>query len=398
MQRLLVIVAAVIVIAGVGVGVYFMFFAGGANIIVAPSGDADTLPEAGSVPTAPVDEETPVVDIEQPRQVAARLVQISKGPVVTGAVVYTASSTDSAPEVAVNFIARESGNIYRYLVQSGSLTRTSNKTIPGIQETLWLPDGSLAYVRYLSGETHDTINTYALPESGDGGYFLAQNIADLSVHDAEILTVAEGTNGSVATRSRADGSNARQVFVTPLSMLRANFLGVREHLTFTKPSALTPGYAYLVNSIGNFERIAGPLNGLVALPSSSGEWVLISYSSQGLPALSLYEVKERTLIALPIATIADKCVWADDDRAVYCGVPIDPPESYIYPDDWYQGAVAFRDRLWKIDVEGRFAELVLDFEKETGQSLDATGLAIDTAPTILVFKNKRDASLWSYAL
>ena len=73
MRQALIIVAAVIVIAGVGVGVYFMFFAGGANIIVAPSGDADTLPEAGSVPTAPVDEETPVVDIEQPRQVAARL-------------------------------------------------------------------------------------------------------------------------------------------------------------------------------------------------------------------------------------------------------------------------------------------------------------------------------------
>src|SRR3990167_11405620 len=107
MRQALIIVAAVIVIAGVGVGVYFMFFAGGANIIVAPSGDADTLPEAGSVPTAPVDEETPVVDIEQPRQVAARLVQISKGPVVTRAVVYTASSTDSAPEVAVNLISCE---------------------------------------------------------------------------------------------------------------------------------------------------------------------------------------------------------------------------------------------------------------------------------------------------
>jgi len=43
MRQALIIVAAVIVIAGVGVGVYFMFFAGGANIIVAPSGDADTL-------------------------------------------------------------------------------------------------------------------------------------------------------------------------------------------------------------------------------------------------------------------------------------------------------------------------------------------------------------------
>jgi hypothetical protein len=77
---------------------------------------------------------------------------------------------------------------------------------------------------------------------------------------------------------------------------------------------------------------------------------------------------------------------------------MDPPTGYAYPDDWYQGAVQFSDRIWKLQVAGRYAQLVLDFPKETQQALDATALAIDAANTTLVFINKIDGSLWSYSL
>ena len=92
-------------------------------------------------------------------------------------------------------------------------------------------------------------------------------------------------------------------------------------------------------------------------------------------------------------------VWTADDSAIYCGIPINPPANVNYPDDWYQGAVSFSDRLWKIDVTGRYAQLVLDFSKENNNvSLDAEALAIDPAQTTLVFINKNDGSLWSYSL
>ena len=101
---------------------------------------------------------------------------------------------------------------------------------------------------------------------------------------------------------------------------------------------------------------------------------------------------------IPVATIADKCVWTSDDSVIYCGIPMNPDASHRYPDDWYQGAAPFSDRIWKIDVAGRYAQLTLDFSQANRGNLDAEALAIDPSRTVLVFVNKNDGSLWSYSL
>ena len=106
----------------------------------------------------------------------------------------------------------------------------------------------------------------------------------------------------------------------------------------------------------------------------------------------------RAVVALPVATIADKCVWTADESAIYCGIPTNPSASYAYPDDWYQGAISFNDRIWKIDVAGRLAQLTLDFSTTAKQSLDAEALSIDPLGKELVFVNKIDGSLWAYQL
>ena len=133
-------------------------------------------------------------------------------------------------------------------------------------------------------------------------------------------------------------------------------------------------------------------------------WPMGSYVLNGAMQLKLVNTATNEIVPLPVTTIADKCVWTTDDSAIYCGIPVSPPSDSLYPDDWYQGTVQFSDRIWKIDVAGRFAQLVLDFSKETSSatqtinSFDATALAIDPLTTELVFINKNDGSLWSYQL
>jgi hypothetical protein len=283
-------------------------------------------------------------------------------------------------------------------VTTGTNTRTSNKTLLGIQSAVWLPNASTAFVRYLSGENLSTINSYALRADGSEGFFLPQNLSDLAVSSTSILTLVSGVNGSIASISRTDGTQIKEIFTTPLSSLRVSFVGKSQYLAYTKPSARLTGNAFIVDSAGRFSRIAGPLNGLVARASPSGKWVLVSYASAGTIQMSLVNTTTGESISLPVATIADKCVWAADDSAVYCGVPISPSPNFNYPDDWYQGAVSFSDRIWKIDVAGRYAQFVLDFAKEGKGDLDATALAIDSTNTVLVFVNKKDGSLWSYSL
>lgn len=399
MRRALTILAVVIVLAGAGAAAYYYFFASTADLTVAPGGSS-ALPVAGDAPQTPNDTiGTTTAPVEAPVTVSARLVQVSKGPVALGeAVTSTAATASSSASTAVTFIDRQSGNVFQYRIPDGTLTRTSNRTVPGIQSAAWVSDASRAFVRYLSGTDSTTINTYALPADGSDGFFLSQNLSDIAVSASNILTLASGTNGSVASLAQLDATHTAQLFTTPLSNLHVAFAGKGRYLAYTSPSAALPGVAFLVDSSGNFSRIAGPLTGLVAKASPSGKWVLVSYTRDGAMQMELIDTATGEALSLPVATIADKCVWAADDSAIYCGIPVNPPAAAAYPDDWYQGAVSFSDRIWKIQVSGRYAQFVLDFTQENNAPVDAVALAIDPLLTTLVFVNKNDGSLWSYSL
>jgi hypothetical protein len=252
-------------------------------------------------------------------------------------------------------------------------------------------------VRYLSGENASTINTYVLQADGGEGSFLPQDLSGVAVSSATILSLASAGNGSIISTYRPNGSLLSELFSTPLSSLHASFLGRTAYLLVTKPSATLPGYAFSATARGELSILAGPLFGLSALPSPSGDWVLVSHTLDGVMQTALVDAASRESISLPVGTIADKCVWAPDSRSLFCGVPVNPPQA-TYPDDWYQGVAHFTDRIWKIDVAGRYAQLVLDFTEETSAQLDAEALTLHPSGTILVFLNRNDGSLWSYAL
>lgn len=403
MPRILIISVAVLVALGLGVGIYFIFFTSAPGVSVAPIGST-SLPTVGQASTQAVttgaSTRAPNAPTGTPVVVSARLVQISTGPVVAGEAVVNKkpANASSTPEVTVSYIERQSGNVFLYAASTKILTRVNNKTIPGVQSASWLPDASAAFVRYLSGDGLSTINTYSLAATSSNGFFLPQNLSDIAVSSGGILMLSSGVNGSIASLARVDGTRATTLFTTPLTSIRVSFAGKNQYLAYSKPSATLAGDAFLVNSAGHFSRIAGPQNGLVALASPLGKWVLVSYTQNSALQMQLVNTVTGAVLPLPVATIADKCVWAADDASVYCGIPMSPGTSSMYPDDWYQGAISFNDRIWKIDVAGRYAQLVLDFSSATKGSLDATSLAINPTNTMLVFVNKNDGSLWGYSL
>jgi len=411
MRRTLIIVATVVVLTGAGVAGYF-YFSNDASVTVVPSAtDGASLPivdEIVPIPAAEA-EETSATTISTntpaPSPIA-RLARINEGPVAMGAVVVSKpATTSSSAMTTASYIERQSGNVYSYIINTGVRTRTSNKTVPGIQSAAWLPDASTAFVRYLSDENLSTINSYALradgsdaTPAGEQGFFLPQNLSDIAVSSTSILTLVSGVNGSIASISRTDGTQTKEIFTTPLSSLRVAFAGKSQYLAYTKPSAKLAGSAFIVDGAGRFSRVAGPLNGLVVKASPSGKWLLVSYANGGAMQMNLVNTATGESLPLPVATIADKCVWTADDSAIYCGIPVNPSPNFNYPDDWYQGAVSFSDRIWKIDVSGRYAQFVLNFEKEDMGRFDVNALAIDLLNTVLVFVNKNDGSLWSYSL
>ena len=411
MRRTLIILFSILLFMALGIGAYALFFTPHAKVVVtsAPSGNVFPSVGGGGVGGANATGTLPTIvssatstGAGTPSSTQPRLMKVSSGPVVPGIVVFDATTTSASSTPAIiQYLSKQNGNIYSYTIASGALARISNKTIPGIQSARWLSDGSLVYVRYFSHiKGASDIQTYALPSNGIGGFPLDQGLAGVSTYKSNaLLTVASGANGSSVIRAKTDASGAYTAFQTPLSSIIASFAGPHNYLFYTKSSANLKGYAFLVRGkTGAVTQIAGPLTGLIALPNHAGTEVLISYTQpSGAMATELVNTKKHTVINLPIQTLADKCVWTADDSALYCGVPTNAPTA-SYPDEWYQGAVSFNDEIWKIDVVGRYAEPILDFQQETGRPLDATALAVDPQNTVLSFVNKRDGSLWEYRL
>lgn len=415
MRRMLIIIAGIIVLTGIGVALYFFFFAN------APTLSVDTTPNPfGEAPDslAPTDtsSEGSALVSEAGEYVAPRLVRITKGPVAAGNVVFSVGTTSSTgqgtgtstleaiPEkdYEIRYVERATGNVYSYLFNKRALTRISNKTIPGVQEAVWLSDGSQTYVRYLvQGEntTNSAVETYALPLSGEEGFFLEKDLSQvLAKNDGTVMTVLPSTSSTLVNMVDKGGRSLSSGFSVPLASLRIQFAG-EDFLAVTRPSASLDGYAFLVeDTTDTLARVLGPFRGLSALPSPSGEFLLYHSLNKGALSLSLYDRTSRATIALPVSTLVEKCVWANDETKIYCGVP--RALSGTLPDAWYQGAVAFSDRLWVIDVAGRVAALLVDpgTASEEEEPIDAVALTVDSGANVLVFTDKKTGALYAYDL
>ncbi|KND50102.1 MAG: hypothetical protein AB203_03895 [Parcubacteria bacterium C7867-008] len=404
-RRILIIAAAIIVILGIAVAVYFFFFASKPSELI-----IDTDP-FGNTGAGNIDGSGSLIEGQGAGTVVGpNFVRITEGPValgvaavdvmipdVTGGVSTTSSSTPLVPDVAVRFIDRASGNIYSYVTHARTLTRISNKTLPGIQEASWVPDGSLVYARFITSdsESGEHIATYALPENGEGGYFIEQDLSQATVVGSTgLFTLVTSTGGSVGTIAKADSTGAKTLFTSLISSLIV-YPSTGTYFAHTKASSQTDGYGFQITN-GSFNRVLGPLRGLSLLPSPSGKSLLYNYVSGGVTYLAVIDLANRNATALPLATLSEKCVWASE-VTVYCGVPTTLSGSAI-PEDWYQGATTFSDRIWRIDMTARVATLVIDPTQVAKTSIDAVALTTDPKEDVLVFTDKRTGSLWLYDL
>jgi hypothetical protein len=402
MRRILIIVAAIIVIIGLAIGAYYLFFAPKTGTLTV----GNPFATAGSSTTTPggLTEGQGAGTI-----VAPNFIKITDGPVAEGVAAVdvniaiptngatTSSGTPTTPDVDVRFIDRASGNIYSYIAHARTLTRRSNKTLPGIQVASWVPNGSMAYVQFITTNATDGehVATYALPSDGNGGYFLEQDLAEARVSSSTgLFTLLTSTSGSVGTVSKIDGSSPRTLFTSLVSSLIVYPAG-NTYFAHTKASSATFGYGFQING-NSFTRILGPLAGLTLLPSPSGKSLLYSYVDGGVVHLAVINIATHSATALPLATLTEKCVWADE-VTVYCGVPTDLGSGNL-PDDWYQGAVSFTDRIWRIDMTARVATLIVDPTAVAKTSIDAVSLTVDPKEDVLVFTDKKTGSLWEYDL
>lgn len=408
-RRTLIIIGAAVAIILLAIAAYFLFFAPKNPGIVVGTGENPFGEGENVTPSTQTPNNTPAGT-----EVAPHFFKITDGPVAFGSLARsglkdvevtigegttTSTVTRPFPFTEIRYAERESGNVFSYDFNERVLTRISNRTLPGIEEASWTADGATAFLRFLSQNDNggESIDTFALPVGKeDGGFFLETGLGQVAIAGtSSVITLLPSTTGSIATIARVDGANPKTLFSSNISSLRIFPAGTGV-VAFTKASAQTDGFGFVISSGGAFTRILGPLKGLTLLPSLSGKSVLYSYLSGKSVVAGVLDVATRTTVALPLAVLPEKCVWAADESAVYCGVP--RAMSGTWPDSWYQGMTSFSDRIWKIDMAARNASLVVDPAAVAKVDIDAVSLATDPSGDALIFTDKKTGSLWGYDL
>ena len=273
--------------------------------------------------------------------------------------------------------------------------------IKPLQKTLMVPTNG-KYDKVLADAMNtDCTNTLALlAQQGAGtqkvtGDFLDTGIlrGSMSPDGTQMFFLKPVATGVVGIVADSTGKNQHQVFSSPLTEWRPQWVNPTTIAMTTLASSQADGFLYFLNPVtGNFQKVLGPVKGLTTLVNPSATTVLVSESTKKNMTFGTYQVSTGNVTPLDLTTLPEKCAW-QDSSVVICAVPQRIPDGQ-YPDDWYQGNTAFNDAFWSIETATGSTTSIA----APSQQFDAYNLVISPDNGYFYFINKIDSSLWSYRL
>ncbi len=167
----------------------------------------------------------------------------------------------------------------------------------------------------------------------------------------------------------------------------------------TQVSGLAQSLLYVIDSAtGDFNKILSDLYGLNIKWSPKADKILYSTTdSRGRnPKLILSDDKGANSKDLKLTGLADKCVWAKDDRTIFCALPQEISQNAVWPDDYYKGLVILEDDIYKINLETGDKIKIIGSSSQFG--FDAQDLFLSPKEDYLFFVNRGDGLLYSLKL
>lgn len=425
MSRKTILIVVIVALIGLGTWAYIQFFnqpqqagtSGQKSLLgtLFPFGSTSSTPTstpAGTTTsTTPGQQEPSASAVKKLTRISDKFVAgLTVLPVNTTVVpTYNINDTTGAASAAaqaipiVRFAERGTGYVYDVTAEGKNLTKRSGTVVARTAVALFGDNGTSVLLRYIK-EDNTTVASFlghiipptdALSIGILKGDFLPDNISDvaMSPDKKNFVFLLPTSTGIAGLTMKTDGTTKKQIFSSAFSEWLLDWQSPSVTVT-TKAAGSVPGYAYSITSTGGFQKILGDMNGLTTKMSPDGKSILYSVSVGNKATLYIRHLKDGSAISTGLSTLPEKCLWAADSTAIYCGAAPVPPQAPL-PDAWYQGTTSFIDALWKIQAS---TGLTTEIDDGEGNEFDATNLAIDQSSHYLIFVNKNDGSLWSLDL
>lgn len=296
---------------------------------------------------------------------------------------------------SLRYTERNTGHWYETPVDSLTVVRLTNTTIPAVHDTVPV-NASSSIMRFLAD--NESIENFMGTYSGTTtdreleGLFLKRYARVAVGAGGTVLGVLETPAGSTIETVAPDGDAPKVLATSPLSSW-IPLAGGNKFFVASAPSGGVRGSVYDISN-GRFERVVGDISGLQALPNTAGTRLLISAGNVNAAQLFSYDMSTKTLTTLPLGTLVGKCAWVpSSDTTVLCAVPQSFPQA-LYPDDWLLGRAHTADSLWFIDTATGATTAAMELTEQAGEPIDASQVAVSDDGRFAAFINKNDQLLW----
>ncbi len=233
------------------------------------------------------------------------------------------------------------------------------------------------------------------------GFFLPQNITSISMNPPgnKLFYIQEDAIGVIGVVHDLLTEQKETIFESTFTEWISNWDNPDAIELTTKPSYAAKGFSYNLNpDTERYFKSFKEKNGLTVKPSPNGKYIFRHEAGVNGPKMSIFNTRTKQNRPLSIQTHTDKCVWSDNSKYVYCGIPNALAYGNEYPDIWYQGLEQHTDSLWRINPETLKEEIISDIQGEYNESLDIETIDIDDKSEYLYFIDKTTEELWSYRL
>jgi hypothetical protein len=318
---------------------------------------------------------------------------------LTGDPVGGGAFSGSGDSLKTLYVDRAKGAIYEIDTETNKATKISNVTIPGIVD---FAVDSLGTTMLMKTSTTPDAETLILSTPGSAAtnaqkVVLDSGVIDAVIGDAVYYIARDSVNGgSTLYKTDTHGDNRKTLWHSALTNWN---IALPDNNTLTlqqKPSNGVPGYAYTFTPADKkITPILGDLPGLQVLVSPKKNFVLYTTSKGSVVSTKIRRLSTGVEITLTQPTLPEKCAWATDETFIVCGFP-EIPLGTILPDEWYQGAVSFTDKLFSIDPLDASTENIV--QKGEAAKIDIEKISIAPNNKHILIVDKKTGILWTLAL
>lgn len=380
-KKLIRIISIVLIIAGIGVGIYYLW------VRLNAKGGITGIIKGGATPTTEVTQtatggttaaETEIeTATQEPQVITQKLSVLINSPVFE----YWLSSQDNSL-----YFANLDGQIIK-INSDGSRSLVSSQTLSALHSLKASADGSMVLAEF----NYPELPSLSIFSASSAGWkpLPAGTIAAAFSPDSKTIAYTD-----LSALKTLDLSTQKVTEAQKMSQIghKLNWLRTSEILFYEEPSIETINKYYFFNlTTKTFANIIDGQFGVDIIWSKDAKQGIKLASINNVPRLELINEFGDADVVFTFLTVPEKCLI--ESSKIYCGVPKNIRSGIVLPDDYYKKKDYFVDDIFELDLPtGKIAKLFDGNEV----AIDASNLKIKDGS--LLFINRYDNKVYSLKL